>query len=359
MKHIERMQVVSDGSYHGMVSRVKRKGVTCMAGFSDILGNDNIVEHFRKAIQSDKLSHAYIINGEKGMGKKTVAKAFAMTLLCEKKGSEPCMECHSCRQALTDNNPDIIYIAPDKPTALSVDHIREKLVNDVGYKPYSYSHKVYIVEGAELMNVQAQNAILKTIEEPPEYAVVMLLTANVGHLLPTVMSRCITLNMQPLKAEVIKEYLMKKDKVVDYQADVAVSMAGGNLGRARELAVSREFAGMLEEVLQMLKYIEDMQAYEVAAAVKRAADYKFRFDDYIDVMILWFRDVLMYKASMNVNSLIFKQEIVTIKKQAANTSYNGINEILDAMDKAKVRINANVNFDVAIEMMFLTIRDHI
>lgn len=330
-----------------------------MAGFSEILGNENIVEHFRKAIENDKLSHAYILNGEKGMGKKTVAKAFAMTLLCEKKGSEPCMECHSCKQALTGNNPDIITITPDKPTVLSVEHIREKLVGDVGYKPYSYSHKVYIVEDAQLMNGQAQNAILKTIEEPPEYAVIMLLTTNVGHLLPTILSRCITLNMQPLKAEVIKDYLMKKDKVVDYQADVAVSMAGGNLGRARELAVSKDFADMLQEVLQLLRYIEDMQAYEVAAAVKRAVDYKFRFDDYIDLMILWFRDVLMYKASMDVNSLIFKQEIVTIKRQAANTSYNGINEILDSMDKVKVRLKANVNFEVAIEMMFLTIRDHI
>ncbi|MBQ3665950.1 MAG: DNA polymerase III subunit delta [Lachnospiraceae bacterium] len=330
-----------------------------MAGFNEILGNENIVSHFRKAISNDKISHAYIINGEKGMGKKTIAKAFAMTLLCEKRGSEPCMECHSCIQAMTDNNPDIIHISSDKPTVLSIDHIRDQLVNDISYKPYSYSHKVYIIEDCELMNVQAQNAILKTIEEPPSYAVVMLLTTNVGALLPTVLSRCITLNMQPLKNEVIKEYLMTKDKIVDYQADVAVSMAAGNLGKARELAVSKDFAEMLKEVIHLVKYIEDMQTYEVVAAVKRATDFKFRFTDYIDIMILWFRDVLMYKASMDINSLIFKDEIVTIKEQAANTSYNGINLILDAMDKAKVRLKANVNFEVAIEMMFLTIRDHI
>ena len=330
-----------------------------MAGFSDILGNENIVSHFRKAISNDKISHAYIINGEKGMGKKTLANAFAMTLLCEKRGKDPCMECHSCVQAMSGNNPDIIHISADKPTVMSIEHIREKLVNDISFKPYSYSHKVYIIENCEMMNVQAQNAILKTIEEPPEYAVVMLLTTNVGALLPTVLSRCITLNMQPLKDHMIKEYLMNHDRVVDYQADVAVSMAGGNLGKARELACSEDFSQMLSEVVMLLKYIGDMQAFEVVAAVKRAADFKFRFTDYIDLMILWFRDVLMYKASMDINGLIFKDEIVTIKQQAANTSYNGINQILDAMEKAKVRLNANVNFDVAIEMMFLTIRDHI
>ncbi len=330
-----------------------------MAGLEDIIGNEKIVAHFTKAIENNKVSHAYIINGEKGMGKKTLAKAFAMTLLCEEKGIKPCMKCHSCIQALTNNNPDIIYISPDKPTTLSIDYIRERLVNDIGIKPYSYSHKVYIVEDAQLMNVQSMNAILKTIEEPPEYAVIMLLTTNAESMLQTVLSRCVILNMEPLKKDVVKNYLMSVEKVVDYQADVAVSMAGGNLGKAKELATSKEFGEMLGEVIDLLKYIKDMQVYEVVAAVKRAADYKFRFSDYIDLMILWFRDVLIYKASQDANAIIFKDSIVTIKEQAAHSSYNGIEDILKALDKAKVRLRANVNFDVAIEMMFLTIRDNI
>lgn len=330
-----------------------------MAGLEDILGNEHIVEHFKKAIENNKISHTYIINGEKGMGKRTVAKAFAMTLLCEEKGTVPCMKCHSCVQALTDNNPDLITITPDKPTTLSIDHIRQTLVNDVELKPYSNSHKVYIVEDAELMNNAAQNAILKTIEEPPEYAVIILLTTNISALLQTVLSRCVKLDMQPLKKEVVKKYLMEKEKVVDYQADIAVSFAGGNLGKAIELSKSQDFAEMLDEVIQLLRYIKDMQAYEVVAAVKRASEYKFRFTDYIDLMILWFRDVLVYKASQNVNELIFKDEIQTIKKHAAKSSYNGIEHILEAMNKAKLRLKANVNFDVAIEMMFLTIRDNI
>ena len=81
-----------------------------MAGLDDILGNEHIVSHFKKAIENDKISHAYIINGEKGMGKRTVAKAFAMTLLCEERAELPCMKCHSCIQAMTDNNPDLITI---------------------------------------------------------------------------------------------------------------------------------------------------------------------------------------------------------------------------------------------------------
>lgn len=330
-----------------------------MAGFNDILGNEHIIDHFTKSITNDKVSHAYIINGEKGMGKKTLAKAFAMTLLCEGEGEKPCLKCHSCIQALTDNNPDIIIIQPDKPNTLSIDHIREALVADIGLKPYSYRRKIYIIEDAQLMNIQAQNAMLKTIEEPPEYAVILLLTTNMGSFLPTVLSRCVTMNMQPLKKEIIKQHLMEKEKIVDYRADIAVSFSGGNLGKAIALSKSEEFTGMLEEVLQLLKYIKDMQAYEVAAAVKRATDYKFKFEDYIDIMILWFRDVLYYKASQDVNGLIFRNEINSIKEYAAVSSYNGIEQILVAMEKAKVRLKANVNFDIAIELMFLTIRDNI
>lgn len=330
-----------------------------MAGFKDILGNENILEHFGKAMEHGKISHAYIVNGEKGMGKKSLAKAFAMTLLCQEGGKEPCMKCHSCIQALTNNNPDIIYVKHEKPNLISVDEIRTQLVNDVDLKPYSYKYKIYIVEDAQFMNVQAQNAMLKTIEEPPEYAIIMLLTTNLELMLQTVLSRCVTLNMQPLKHEVIKDYLMKKEKVVDYQAEIAASYAGGNLGKAINLATSAEFSEMLDEVTQLLRYIKDMQAYEVVAAVKRAADYKYTFNDYIDLMILWFRDVLLYKASMNVNDLIFKNELKTIKQHAANSSYNGIEEILKALDKAKLRLKSNVNFDITIELMFMTIRDNI
>lgn len=330
-----------------------------MAGLNDIIGNTHIVEHFTKAISSDKISHAYILNGEKGMGKKTVAKAFAMTLLCESNGVVPCMKCRSCVQAISDNNPDIIYIKPDKPTTLSIDHIRESLVGDVSIKPYSYSHKIYIVEDAQLMNVQAQNAILKTIEEPPEYAVIMLLTTNADGFLQTVRSRCITLEMQPLKIEQIKHYLMNKCEVVDYQADISASMSGGNLGKAMEFAVSTEFSEMLSEVISLLKYIKDMQAYEVVLAVKRALEYKFRVEDYLDLMTLWFRDVLFYKVTLDANRLIFKDEILTIKKHAESSSYNGIERIIKAIEKAKTRLKANVNFDITIEMMFLTIRENI
>ena len=331
-----------------------------MSTFSDIYGYDTIKEHLQNAIKLDKVSHAYIINGGLGAGKKMIAKIFAKALQCEAEGdNKPCNKCHSCIQTESGNQPDIIWVRHEKPASIGVDDVRDQIISDMLIKPYSSRYKIYIIDEAEKLTVQAQNALLKTIEEPPEYAVIILLTTNISALLQTVLSRCVKLDMQPLKKEVVKKYLMEKEKVVDYQADIAVSFAGGNLGKAIELSKSQDFAEMLDEVIQLLRYIKDMQAYEVVAAVKRASEYKFRFTDYIDLMILWFRDVLVYKASQNVNELIFKDEIQTIKKHAAKSSYNGIEHILEAMNKAKLRLKANVNFDVAIEMMFLTIRDNI
>ena len=180
-----------------------------MAKFSDIIGQEQIKEHLQNALEAGKISHAYIINGEKSSGKEFIARVFSMALQCEKGGTEPCQECHSCKQALTDNQPDIIRVTHEKPNTISVDDIRAQVNNDVAIKPYSSPYKVYIIQDAEKMTVQAQNAILKTLEEPPAYAVILLLTTNVNALLPTILSRCVVLNMKPVADDLIRKYLIK------------------------------------------------------------------------------------------------------------------------------------------------------
>ena len=174
-----------------------------MAGVLEILGDEQIIEHFKNAITTDKVSHAYIISGEKDSGKKMLAEAFAATLLCETNGRDACGECRSCKQAVDHNHPDIRYVTHEKPTTISVEDIRQQINNDIVIKPYASAHKIYIVDQAEKMNKMAQNALLKTIEEPPEYGVILLLTTNAAGFLPTILSRCVTLEMQPILKDVI------------------------------------------------------------------------------------------------------------------------------------------------------------
>lgn len=329
-----------------------------MAGFQDIIGHNQIVEHLKNAIRMDKISHAYILNGENNAGKMMLAEAFATALQCESGKEESCMSCRSCRQAAEHNQPDIIYVSHEKPNLISVDDIRYQINNDISIKPYSSKYKIYIVDEAEKMNTQAQNALLKTIEEPPAYGIILLLTTNADAFLPTILSRCITLNLKSVNEELIKEYLMKKYQIPDYQADVCATFSQGNVGKAIQLASSGAFHELKTFALSLVKKLEDMDLYELNGCIQQISEFKTEIQEFLDLLILWFRDVLYMKATNDVNNLIFKDEVYDIKKQATARSYTGIENILQALEQTKVRLKANVNFDLVIELMLLAIKEN-
>lgn len=329
-----------------------------MSGFKDVVGHKDIIQYIQNAVTQDKVSHAYILNGERGSGKKLLANLFAQTLQCEGGGEEPCYECHSCRQAVSGNHPDIIRVTHEKPNSISVDDIRVQINEDIQVKPYNGKYKVYIVPDADMMTVQAQNALLKTIEEPPAYAVIFLLTENAESLLPTICSRCVMLKLRNIKDTLVKKYLMEQLKVPDYKAEVCTAFAQGNIGKATMLANSEHFNEIKEEAIQLLKYIDTMELPELVEAVKRITIYKIEITDYLDILMIWYRDVLIYKATKNIDRVIFGEEMEYIKERARKSSYEGIEIILEAIEKAKARIKANVNFDLVMELLLLTIKEN-
>lgn len=329
-----------------------------MGKFADIIGHEQVIQHLQNAISFDKVSHAYMMEGEDGMGKNMLASAFAETLQCREGGVEPCMNCVSCKQAATGNQPDIIRITHEKPGSIGVEDIREQLCGDILIRPYSSPYKVYIVDEAEKMTIQAQNALLKTIEEPPSYGVILLLTSNSGRFLPTILSRCVCLKLKPLPDERIKQYLMEKKQIPDYQAEICAAFARGNLGKACNLAVSESFLAIKEHALHLVKYIKEMDVYEVIDSVKAVSEFKLEIQDYLDLLMVWYRDVLLFKATRQAGAMIFSDEIHDIMTYASISSYEGLENILKALEKAKLRINANVNFELAMELLFLTIKEN-
>lgn len=329
-----------------------------MARFQDVVGHNDIIQYMKTAVEQQKVSHAYILNGERGAGKKMLARLFAMTLQCESGGSEPCGECRACKQADSDNHPDIITLTHEKPGTISVDDIRKQINGDIMIKPYSGPYKIYIIPGADMMTVQAQNALLKTIEEPPEYAVIFLLTENEFSLLETIRSRCVVLKLRNIKNTLIKKYLMEQYKVPDYQAEVCAAFAQGNMGKAINLATSEHFNEIKEEAVQLLKYIDDMELHEIVAAIKEIGKYKLEITDYLDIITVWYRDILIYKATKDIDQVVFSDQLKFIKEKAAKSSYEGIELILQSIEKAKARIKANVNFDLLMELLLLTIKEN-
>lgn len=324
--------------------------------FRDIVGHEEIIKHFKSSIEQGKVGHAYIISGEAYSGKKMLAKTFAATLQCEGNGVSPCNACKSCIKVASGNQPDIIMIKHEKPNLISIDEIREQLVDDIEIKPYESKYKIYIVPDAELMNANAQNAILKTIEEPPQYAVILLLTSNLDRLLETVRSRCITLTTKPIRERDMLAYL-KGMGLTDDKAYFCLDFAHGNLGKAIKLANNDEYNKIIESVVSVLHKIHEMDVDDLSLALKAIQDFKLSINDYMDLMIMWYRDVLMFKVTSNLDKLLFKSEYSSIKAQAALLSYQAIEDKINAIDTAKTRLQANANFDIIIELLLLRLKE--
>jgi len=329
-----------------------------MAGFEDIIGQEQIKEHMTKAVNEGHVSHAYLISGERYCGKEYIARLFAKALQCTGEGVKPCGLCPSCMQADSDNHPDIIHVSHEKPNSIGVDDVRVQINQDMAIKPYSSKWKIYICNEAEKMTAQAQNALLKTLEEPPAYGVIILLTTSTEAMLSTIQSRCVKLDMKSVPDALMRKYLKGELEMDSDKADLCIAFARGNVGKAKLLAKSEEFDKVRNEALSLLRNIRTLEIADVANDIKHISEYKLETNDYLDIISVWYRDVLMFKATRDVNSLIFHDELQYITKVADHSTYEGIETIIGAIDQAKRRISANVNFDLVMELLMLTIREN-
>ncbi len=330
-----------------------------MFAFSEIVGHDQIKEHLTEAVKKKQPFHAYIFDGDVGVGKETFAKTFAAALNCQDdRGHEkPCKECISCRQIEAGTQPDVIWVTHTKPD-YGIDEIRKQVISTMDIKPYSSPFKIYIIRDAERMNEETQNALLKTIEEPPEYGVIILLTSNISELLPTVQSRCLTLEFHPLSSVTIEEFLVSQCSVPDYIAKESAAFAQGNIGKAiRYSDASDDFVERKNKILDILKNVDRYEVADMVDLVHSLGTKKEELRDYIDLMMLWFRDVLIFKATKNLNQLIFQGESQAISLEAGRRSYEKIEDIIGSFDKAKTRIKANVDIDITLELMFMSMKD--
>ena len=327
-----------------------------MADFKDIIGHEQVILHLQNAIRQKRFSHAYLLCGEEGSGKRLVAEAFAKTVLCEEEGIVACGKCKSCKQIESGNHPDYRPVVREKAT-LGVKEIREQVTADVQIKPYSSEYKIYFIDEAEKMTEEAQNALLKTIEEPPEYAVFLLSVSRQELLLQTILSRCVLLPFYPVATEKVKRFLMESKGVPDYLAEGAAAFSGGFVGRAVRFAESEEFTEQRKDVLHLVKRIDEMTMAEIMENVKLFAAKKEVADSYLDMMLLWYRDVLLYKATRDVNGLMFRDETEAIASQASKRSFENLQGITEALEQVKQRMKSNVNFENALELLLLYMKE--
>ena len=263
----------------------------------------------QNAIRLGKVSHAYIFSGEDRLREKKLATAFAMTLQCEQRGVDPCLTCSSCKKAMSKNHPDIINITHEKPNSIGIEDIRSQLIDDVAIKPYCSSYKIYIISEAEKLTLQAQNALLKTIEEPPAYAVILLLTNNMDALLPTITSPMCEAGAAAGKRKYGKGVSYGKTSYTGLSGEDGCVSCPGKYRKGKTAGPIGGFCpGRRENALRLLRRSGDMELYELVDAIKMLSADKQNIYDYLDLFTLWFRDVLLFKATREVDGLVFKDQ---------------------------------------------------
>ena len=300
-----------------------------------------MLRHLQQAVAGGRVSHAYLLTGSSGSGKRLIADTFAKTLQCEESGTEPCGHCRSCSAFDSGNHPDIVYVRPTKKT-LGVDDVREQILEDVSLKQYRYRYKIYIVEQADTMTVQAQNALLKTLEEPPAYAVFLLLAENQTAFLPTILSRTVTLHIRPLPDTMVADYLEKKKGLSP--ADSAV------------YAAYESFQQMRQEILEKLMALPHAKKGEVFLWAKDLEKYK---DDlrFLDMMQLWYRDLLYAKRLRSEKDLIQKDKKAEIFRSAVE-SEGELARKAALIQRARVQLARNANFRLTMEVMLLQLKEN-
>lgn len=325
-----------------------------MYRFDEICGNARLLDHLQGALRTKRTSHAYLLAGGEGMGKKRIAQTFAMCLECEEGGTEPCGRCSSCRAFLAGSHPDIATVRPTKKT-LGVDDIREQILEDVKLKQYRYPYKIYIVEQADTMTVQAQNALLKTLEEPPAYAVFLLLAQRMENFLPTVLSRTVVLKLRPLPEQTVAEYLCRKKQVSPEEAGVLAAYAQGSIGRALSLLEEEGFAAMRQDILGKLERLPTAPLSEVLLWAKELEQYKgdLRF---LDIMSLWYRDVLAAKRLGDPSFLIQRDKQREIFAAAVESAAS-LAKKAAAVEQARRALAANGNFRLTMEVMLMQLKE--
>lgn len=293
--------------------------------FSQIIGHAQIVKRLQKAVPNP--GHAYILEGEAGIGKLALARAFAKALQCEESSHDACGTCLSCRVFESGNHPDILYVQAVKTKAIGVEDVRTQIVLPMSEKPFLYQYKIFIVN--QPLTPQAQNALLKTIEEPASFGIFLLLTESTRLFLPTVLSRCVTLKLGPLSDEEMTAALSKIGK--DQVSKGALLFARGNPGKAVELMESEDFEAMQKLAQSVAANIYQMDAVAVFGLCSQFDKWKDAIQTLLDMLYMFFRERL------------------DVKGVDTEAVLAGLSAITDA----KKALYRNGNFQMTIEVMLL------
>ena len=304
--------------------------------FEKIKGQNFAKKYLTNSIKSNMVSHAYMFEGPNGIGKNTMARELAAILL---------------EMENLFNSPDYIEIKPDG-NSIKIAQIR-KLQSDILVKPYK-SYKIYVIDEAQKMTVEAQNALLKTLEEPPKYAIIILITDNKESLLDTIKSRCEIIKFTPIPMQEVASYLTMNG-IDSKRASLLANFSRGSMKKAIELSESEEFNLMREEVQKYVEIFLNGNLIEIMDIQSSIEKYKDQIRNVLDLLINYFRDIMMVKENVDNSMIINLDRLIFVKNMSNKTTYSQLSKIIDIIEETKNKLRSNCNFNISIQVMTLNI----
>jgi DNA polymerase III subunit delta' len=322
-------------------------------GFSEIVGHEKQIETLRQSLVNGRLHHAYLFIGPDGVGKRTLALALAQAIHCTELESDFCGGCGACRAVQKGNHADVRLLEPlSNKRDISIQQVRE-LEKALSLRSFSGRQKVAIIDPATLMNWPAQNALLKTLEEPPQGCVLMLVASNAGGLLPTVRSRALAFSFAPLPQQLIVSYLISRKDKTKEQAQCLAPLAMGSLGTASKIETEK----LIEKRFDWMNMLVSLTPGNYRAALNTAEALAGNREEtlkFLEWAGLWYRDLLTFRVAHAQDKIVNLDMLPQIEEQSSRIEDDHLFSLLSKASEASQRIQRNVNRRMVLEDLLLS-----
>lgn len=279
--------------------------------FENIIGNEKIIKELKKTIENNKILHSYMFIGNEGIGKKLIAKEFAKNILCQEKNG--CNKCKSCIEFINNNNPDF-YILESEERNIKIEQIRY-IQKKVQEKPIISNKKIYIIDNADTMTKEAQNCLLKTLEEPPEFVIIILIGKNEDAFLSTIKSRCMIMHFNEIEDEKISQYLKERFGMNNINSTMLRTFEG-SIGKAIKLKDKIETYNQIDNIIYSLENKDIIDIINLSNIIYKSKEEIYDILEYINVIL-----IELAKKSYKYTECIKTVED-TVKKLKQNSNYD-------------------------------------